>query len=172
MYGGLGAEILYRPHAARWALGADINWVKQRDFDQLVDFRHYQVLTGHMSLYYDWPFYDLRTVVSAGRYLAGDYGVTIDVSRRFKSGVRVGAFATFTDVGFQEFGEGSFDKAFYISLPLDLLLPVSTRQRSTVLFRPLTRDGGQRLSIGPGLFDLTDGTGDLAIRRDWGRIFD
>ncbi|MCH8861176.1 MAG: YjbH domain-containing protein [Proteobacteria bacterium] len=172
MFGGVGAELLYRPHDARWALGGDINWVKQRDFDQLVNFRDYQVLTGHMSLYYDWPFYDLRTIVSAGRYLAGDYGVTIDVSRRFKSGVRVGAFATFTDVGFEEFGEGSFDKAFYVSLPLDLLLPISTRQRSTALFRPLTRDGGQRLSIGPRLFDLVDDSSDRALNRDWGRIFD
>lgn len=172
MYGGLGAELLYRPHDARWALGGDINWVKQRDFNQLLDFRDYDVLTGHLSLYYDWPFYDVRTVLSAGRYLAGDYGATIDVSRRFKSGVRVGAFATLTDAGFEEFGEGSFDKAFYISLPLDLLLPVSGRQRATALFRPLTRDGGQRLSIGPRLFDLTDDTSDLALRRDWGRIFD
>lgn len=172
MFAGVGAELLYRPHDARWALGGDINWVKQRDFDQLLSFRDYQVLTGHMSLYYDWPYYDVRTIVSAGRYLAGDYGVTFDVSRRFKSGVRVGAFATFTDVGFEEFGEGSFDKAFYISLPLDLLLPVSTRQRGNAFFRPLTRDGGQRLSIGPRLFDLIDDTSDHALNRDWDRIFD
>lgn len=172
MFGGVGGEILYRPFEARWAVGADLNWVRQRGYDQLLDFRDYDVLTGHASLYYDWPYYDIRTVVSAGRYLAGDYGVTIDASRRFESGVRVGAFATFTDVSAAEFGEGSFDKGFYIKVPLEALLPRSTRQTSTFLFRPLSRDGGQRLEIGQRLFDIAEDANYFGHQRDWSRIFE
>ena len=41
-----------------------------------------------------------RCVLRAGRYLAGDWGATVELGRRFDSGIEVGAFATFTDVPF------------------------------------------------------------------------
>ena len=44
--------------------------------------------------------------------LAGDKGVTLDLSRRFKSGFTMGVFATKTNLSAEEFGEGSFDKGF------------------------------------------------------------
>ena len=53
-----------------------------------------------------------------GRYLAGDDGITIDFSKRFKNGFKLGAFATFTDVSSEDFGEGSFDKGIYVAIPL------------------------------------------------------
>lgn len=156
MYGGVGAELLYAPTMQNWAVGVDINWVKQRDFEGLFGFRDFETVTGHASLYYDLPFYDMRLKVDAGRYLARDWGATIDISREFKSGVRVGAFATLTDVPFDVFGEGSFDKGFYITFPIDLLLTRTTRQRHVFAFRPLTKDGGQQLNVGPELFGLID----------------
>ena len=55
-----------------------------------------------------------------GRYLAKDSGVTFDFSRIFRSGMRVGAFFSLTDISFEEFGEGSFDKGFYFHVPLEI----------------------------------------------------
>ena len=49
--------------------------------------------------------------INAGRYLAGDWGATTTISRKFGSGWEVGGYATLTDVPFDTFGEGSFDKA-------------------------------------------------------------
>ena len=69
-----------------------------------------------------------------------------------KSGARVGAFFTLTDVPFSEFGEGSFDKGIFISLPLDMFLPRNTKRTAGITLRPLTRDGGQRLSTGDRLY--------------------
>ena len=59
-----------------------------------------------------------------------------------------GVFATFTDVPARVFGEGSFDKGFFVSLPLDLFFQRSTRRYANFLFRPLTRDGGQKVRDG------------------------
>ena len=36
--------------------------------------------------------------VSIGKYLAGDKGITLDLSRRFKSGFTLGVFATKTNL--------------------------------------------------------------------------
>ena len=38
---------------------------------------------------------------------------------KFGSGWEVGGYATLTDVPFDTFGEGSFDKAIYVSIPID-----------------------------------------------------
>ena len=82
----------------------------------------------------------------AGRYLAGDWGGTLEIGRRFDSGIKVGAFATLTDVPFSRFGEGSFDKGIYVRIPLDLF-GAPARGRAEALSRPVQRVGGQRLAV-------------------------
>lgn len=156
MYGGVGGEVLYRPMGERWAIGADANWVKQRGFDQDFSFRKYHVVTGHVTAYTDLGYKDITLALSAGRYLAGDWGTTIDVSRQFRNGVRMGAYATFTNVSAKQYGEGSFDKGIYVSIPFDLMLPSSHIRTADVLWQPLLRDGGARLGKRYTLYDLTN----------------
>jgi len=155
MYGGVAAEVLYRPFGQPWAAGVNINRVRQRDYDQRFAFRDYEVTTGHATLYYQYRPMKMRVITSVGRYLAGDYGATLDVSREFSSGARIGVFATKTDVSAEEFGEGSFDKGFYITMPLDLFFPRSVKRTTTFFFRPLTRDGGQKVDDGRSLYGET-----------------
>lgn len=158
MYAGVATELLYRPYGRSWAVAFDVNRVKQRGYDEMFDFLPYAVTTGHATLYYKPGFYNLLFKVSAGQYLAKDKGGTIDISREFDSGVRIGVFATKTNISAAQFGEGSFDKGLYISLPLDLFFARSTRREAGFTFRPLTRDGGQMVYDGPELyFTLKDG---------------
>lgn len=56
--------------------------------------------------------------VGAGEFLAGDIGVRIDFSKQFDSGVIAGVFASITDLTPEEYGEGSFTKAFISRYPL------------------------------------------------------
>ncbi len=164
MYGGVATELLYRPYGRSWAFAVDVNRVKKRGFDEQFDFLPYTVTTGHATLYYKPGFYNLLFKLSGGQYLAKDKGATLDISREFDSGVRFGVFATKTNVSAAQFGEGSFDKGFYISLPLDLFFAKSTRREAGFTFRPLTRDGGQMVYDGPELyFTVKDGQpGDFA----------
>lgn len=155
MFGGAGGEILWRPEGSRFALGADLYEVWQRNFDRLFGFQRYHVLTGHVSLYYNSPWYNLDFHVMAGQYLAGDRGVTFEVSRRFSTGVEIGAFATFTDTPFKTFGPGSFDKGIMIHIPLAWALPASTQSSYNLDVRHLTRDGGQRLLGDTTLYNST-----------------
>lgn len=152
MYAGVATELLYRPYGRSWAVAFDVNRVKQRGYDEMFDFLPYAVTTGHATLYYRPGFYNLLFKLSAGQYLAKDKGGTIDISREFDSGVRVGIFATKTNISGAQFGEGSFDKGVYISLPLDLFFATSSRREAGFTFRPLTRDGGQMVYDGPELY--------------------
>jgi hypothetical protein len=147
-------EVLWRPVDRAYALGADLAWVKSRDYDQGFGFRNYETWTGHVSLYLDLPYRDLYAVLRAGRYLARDWGVTLELGRRFDSGIEIGGFATFTTASFEAFGEGSFDKGIYLRVPFDLF-GTPTPSRGTVTVRPLIRDGGQRLAVERPLWEVT-----------------
>lgn len=155
MFGGVGGEWMYRPYASRTAWSVDINEVRQRNFAQDLGFRNYQVATGHARLYWDTGWNDVLATLSVGRYLAGDVGATFDVSRVFKNGVRIGAFMTRTNVSAVQFGEGSFDKGVYVSIPFDALLTQSSGTYANFLWKPLIRDGGAMLSRQVWLYDLT-----------------
>ncbi len=154
MFAGAGGEVLWTPPNSRVALGGEVYYARQRDFDTLFSFQDYDVVTGHVSLYYDTPLKDWDLAIHAGRYLAQDWGATFEVSKRFPNGWEVGAFASFTDVPFDEFGEGSFDKGLTLSIPLDWGLQRDTKSRASLNLRPIQRDGGQRLRPGSRLFGL------------------
>lgn len=155
MYAGAGGELLWRPFNGRIAVGADVNWVRQRAFDQRFGLRDYNTWTGHLTTYVDTGIEDIHARISAGRYLARDLGTTLDFSREFASGVRAGAWATFTDAR-DDFGEGGFDKGLYLSIPYDAFFTTSSRDRAEVSWQPLTRDGGARLHRRHTLFDITE----------------
>ena len=57
--------------------------------------------------------------LDAGKYLAGDFGSTISMSRTFNNGWELGAYATLTDVPFSTYGEGSFEKGLTIKAPIN-----------------------------------------------------
>ena len=160
MYAGIGGEVLYIPQGKSWALGFDTYWVKQRDYDQLFSFRDYETITGHLTLYQDIPFYDIRLKLSAGRFLAKDEGINIDIQRRFKNGTIVGASASFTNVSKKDFGEGSFSKWIYATIPFDVFTDFKTRNSTTMVWTPLTRDGGQPLHQNFRLYPLIKGAND------------
>ncbi len=169
MFGGISGEVLWAPQGKRYAIGAEVNYVKQRSFDGL-GFREYSVGTGHVSGYYNLGG-GFNAQVDAGRYLAGDWGATVTMTRRFENGFSVGAFFILTNVSFDDFGEGSFDKGITISLPLTWASGQPTRDRVGYTIRPIQRDGGARLSVRNRLFDLTREDRDGADGRRWARFW-
>ena len=148
MYGGLSAELLWKPVNSPLALGVEGNYVVQRDFDQRLSFRDYKTFTGHASLYCELSNnYQLQ--LDLGRYLAGDYGGTLSLDRVFNNGWKVGGFFTLTNVSAEQFGEGSFDKGVRFHIPLSWMLGKPTRRGVGLTLRPTQRDGGQRVYV-PG----------------------
>ncbi len=161
MFAGVGGEWLYRPFASRVAFGVDVNAVQQRNFRQDFGFDKaeeqtgYRVATGHATLYWDTGWNNVMANLSVGRYLAKDIGATVQVSRVFENGVALGGFFTKTNMSSEQFGEGSFDKGIFLSLPFDAFLTRSSGTTANFIWKPLTRDGGAMLAR-TGLYDLTN----------------
>lgn len=150
MYGGGGAEFLFAPYDSRWAIGANLNAVKQRAFDRTFKFRDYETVTGHLSAFYAAPIFNIDLGLHVGRYLAKDRGYTLEARRTFDSGFSVGAFFTRTNVSAEDFGEGSFDKGLFFNIPFNGFLATNTRSSYSTVIRSLERDGGRRLDGGIG----------------------
>lgn len=170
MFGGISAELLWKRVDRPYAFGIEVNYVKQRDFDQLFGFQDYDVLTGHVSGYFDLGRGYLAQI-DVGRYLAGDIGATLSLDREFANGWRVGAFATFTDVSFDDFGEGSFDKGIRITIPFNWLLGRPTEKAYNPTIRPVSRDGGARLDVDGRLYETVRGYHENGLEDQWGRFW-
>ena len=172
MFGGVSAEVLWKPARQSWGFGGEINYVKQRGFKQLFSFRDYDIVTGHASVYWDTGWYGMSSQVDAGRYLAGDWGGTLSLKRRFANGWEIGGFFTITEVPFDEFGEGSFDKGIFLTIPFNWFLPYESRSEFSTVLRPLTRDGGQRLVISNRLYPIVEDMDRAGLRDTWGSFWE
>lgn len=164
MFGGVGGEILYRPFNSNIALGLDVNWVKKRGYHTDFSFKGYSTIEGHATAYIDTGIQDILAKISVGRYLARDYGATIDLSKTFDSGVTLGAYAVLTSANGSKYGEGSFNKGIYLTMPMDIFFNKSSRSSTTAVYTPLTRDGGASLARQYELYNLT---GDRKLNRYW-----
>ena len=80
MFGGVGSEILFKDFTQPWTITGNFYWVKQRDFNQRFTFRNYETFTGHL-IYMGYVIPGLKLILSGGRYLAQDSGITVNLSK-------------------------------------------------------------------------------------------
>ena len=171
MYGGVSTELLWKPVDSNFAVGAEVNYALQRDYDMLFGFRDFDTVTGHVSAYYSFDN-GFQTQVDVGRYLAGDWGATVSLDRTFDNGWEVGAYFTMTDMPFDQFGEGSFDKGIRITVPTDFFLGTATQRSSSTALSSLTRDGGAKLNVDGRLYDIVEKGHQAGSMGDtWGRFW-
>lgn len=157
MFGGVGGEIYYQPVDSSIGFGLDLNYVKQRSFENDYDFRDYEAFTGHANVYWKPRFWkDVKLSFNVGQFLAKDKGVRFEFERKFDSGITVGAYAAITDISAEEYGEGSFTKGFYISIPFDIFSLRPSMSRGNIPWSPISRDGGQPLLRPVQLHKLTE----------------
>ena len=172
MFGGFGQEILYRPFDKAWAIGAETWLAKKRDYNQRFGFQEYQTFTGFINGYYYSKNLGVQVHAKAGRFLAKDSGIKIDLSKIFTSGLRMGIFATITDISKEEFGEGSFDKGFYFFVPIESFFGAYSKGYTGFGLRPITRDGGADLNTQYSLWNVTDQGSRYRIAENWADLYD
>ena len=154
MFGGVSAEILWKDAVSPISYGLELNYALQRDPDSLLGFDDYDVLSGHGSIYWDTGWNGVFAQLDAGRYLAGDWGATLTVSRRFENGWEIAGYLTDTDANTSGSTTGNFDKGVRLTVPLAWTVPFPTRRRLVVPFRDLARDDGARIDISNRLYPM------------------
>ena len=159
MFGGFGAEYLWKPFYENYSVGINLYHVKQRNFKQQLGFSDYKTVTGHINFLYLHQKSGIFIDFSVGQYLVKDRGYTFDIGRKFRSGAKMGAYFTRTNISKEVYGEGSFDKGFYFQVPLKFLDNNAPKGDSNFIIQPLTRDGGAKLKTSnPLIYSIFGGS--------------
>ena len=68
MFGGIGAEYLYRPFNRQFALGAELFHLKQREHAKRLRFRDYITNSGFVNFYYHEPRSNILLKIKGGKF--------------------------------------------------------------------------------------------------------
>lgn len=157
MYAGVGGESLYFIGDGRAALGIESDWVKKRVPKKLFELMDVDRYTLIGNAYYYYPGLDITFKTQYGRFLAGDVGWKFDVNRRYKTGVILGMFITYTDtdnINQPFFNEGYKHKGIYMSLPIRMFYTKDSTKTFNYSISPWTRDVGQTISHWKDLYSI------------------
>lgn len=171
MYAGAGMEIVYRPFGTPFWFGADGWEAWRRDPESMLNTHvtNERTFTGHVRVGYDKPESRFGVSVAAGRYLAGDTGVSLEAVQGFENGARIVAGITWTnrreDEGF--FTDTHFDPKIRLVWPIG----GSGHYETMTTAQQMGRDGGQSLDRPMPLETMTEAFSTREIIRDWARMF-
>lgn len=166
-YAGVGTEWLYYPVNSEWAVGMEFAVLKKRTPDSWGFTDYVRKLDGFkprwvpfigtqyfLNVYYDWSCTSLEFKVSAGKFLADDFGVRMEISRYFPSGLQVGFWYTLTNGHDRINGHTYYDKGVFFSMPLDIFYTKSSRSRWGYGMSAWLRDVGVRACTGTELYNI------------------
>lgn len=142
-YGGVAGEWLFYPINSHFAIGVEGAYLRKRTYGGVGFTNKVRKLEGYaptyvepfypkqyfISAYYNFEELDLDLELKGGKFLADDWGVKTEISRYYPSGLRLFAWYTYTDGKDYVNGQLYHDKGVGISIPLDIFLPCSCRNR-------------------------------------------
>lgn len=175
-YSGIGGEVLYRPYNSRFALGAELWRVQRRQPFTTLNLGHsgYATTTGHINGWYDIPEQDITLNAKAGRFLAGDNGLSIGLTKRFRNGATLDSEITITDAADPDLFGGT-THAYHrlgLTLPLGSIPYIPEGSTINTIIAPFGRDTGQSLDKPLNLYDMTENFTLDHMATYWDKILD
>jgi hypothetical protein len=160
MFAGAGGQLLYFSKSSPWAADISVDSLRQRETEGGFGFQDYRTTTAIAAVHYRLQQQGLTFTLRGGRFLAKDEGVRYEIQRRFRSGVRIGAWYTVTD-GKDITKPGSpedpyHDKGIFLSIPLGSMLTRDTRATARFAISPWTRDVGQMVKSPGDLYTIVE----------------
>jgi len=173
MFGGVDAEAALPLWNGRILAGASGSLVRKRAPDDPFGFLdtgnyHTALLLGRLNV----PEIDTAIDVKWGRFLAGDIGVRVEVSK-FIRGVTLSAWysATDTDVFTDPYNRGYHDKGISVTIPIRLFAGRDSETAYRISLVPWTRDVAQDINRYLPLFDWIGRNAGVLLDRDRGQTY-
>ena len=173
MFGGVDAEAALPLWNGRVLAGASGSLVRKRAPDEPFGFRgndhfHTALLLGRLNI----PEFDAAIDAKWGRFLAGDRGVRVAVSK-FIRGVTLSAWYSATDTGVftDPFNRGYHDKGISVEIPIRLFTGRDSKTAYRYSLSPWTRDAAQDIDRYQSLFDRIGRNAGVLLDRDRESIY-
>ncbi len=168
MYAGVDGEIAAPLLNGRFLAGISGSAVQKREPDSpfgLISGADYYTafVNGRLNI----PEADVYLDIKAGRFLAGDKGARVTLSKSI-NGVVLSAWYSYTDTSIftDPLNNGYHDKGISVTIPLRLFLGRDSKTSYRYALSPWTRDVGQDISHYRTLFDYIGRNVGVWLSRD------
>ena len=166
-YGGVSAEVLWRPPSQNVAFGVEATYVRKRAYEGWFGFEDQDATTLIGSVYANIGRGGTFMIVDAGQHLAGDTAVDLTLGRAYANGWRVAA-----TTGWSEERDGALSFGAEIAIPLAWSSADGTGAGgTTIAVGGPTGDYGSRVRGTGRLYDVLRGTDRRRIEDGWGEFW-
>ncbi|MBI5049930.1 MAG: YjbH domain-containing protein [Nitrospirae bacterium] len=175
-YAGLDTEVGIPLLKGRIMAGLSGSLVKKREPDNPFQMKDNDVKKTYSTVFVNTrlniPEYEISIDVKAGRFLAGDDGVRITVSK-FINGVIIWAWYSVTDTSVftDTYNSGYHDKGIGVSIPLRLFKGADSRTAYNYTLSPWTRDAAQDIERYNTLFDFIGRNTKIFLDKDKKKMY-
>lgn len=173
-FSGLGVQLLYRPYAARYAIGAQMWGAEKRDPNTLGNLgltlkTHYAAL---IDAHYTFPKQDITLHAQAGRYLAGDIGGKLGIEKEFSNGaILSGEFSISNQQQFDATEEATRTKqSVSLKIPLGKNEKYKIAGDAQINIDTIGDDITQTISTPIKIYDITTPLNIHEISKNWDKI--
>ena len=166
-YRGISVEALWLPPASQLALGAELTYAEKRDYNDPFGALDFDAVTGFVSVYWDTGYKGLATRVDAGRYLAGDWGATVTLSRYFSNGWEFSSYATLTE----DNRDDGLKLGATVSIPFATVGQINTRRKTSLSVGGNFGDAGARVSVPDRLISRLGDSRSQRIEDAWSEFW-
>ena len=174
-YAGLDGEVAMPVLNGRLMVGLSGSLVRKRDPDKVFQLKEdikkfYK--TAFFNTRLNIPEYEISIDVKTGRFLGGDKGSKVTVSK-FIHGVILSAWYSFTDTSvFKDtFNRGYHDKGVALVIPLRLFKGADTKTSYNYALSPWTRDVAQDIDHYNTLFEFFNRNTEIFLDKDKTMIY-
>ncbi|MBI5328453.1 MAG: YjbH domain-containing protein [Deltaproteobacteria bacterium] len=170
-YAGVDAEIAKSLFGGRVMLGLSGSIVKKRDEKDFFALKENSVKDFYSTSFLDArlniPEQDISIDLKIGRFLAGDVGSRITISK-FINGVILSAWYSVTDTSVfnDNVNRGYSDKGIAVTIPIRLFKGADSKTAYSYALSPWTRDTGQDIERYGALFDFIGRNIEIYLDRD------
>jgi len=174
-YAGIDAQIAKPLFDGRLMVGISGSLVKKRSINDPFGFSHKSYAkshyyTGFFDVRYNIPKTQMYVDLKTGRFLAGDVGTQITVSK-FINGVTLSAWYSFTNTSIfsDQYNRGYHNFGVSVSIPLRLFEGKDTKSVYSYSLEPWTRDVAQDISHYDDLLDYIGRNTKMGFYDDFAR---
>jgi len=172
MYAGVDAEAAVPLWGGRVFLGAGGSYVRKRAPESPFRLTEAGFHTAFLNTRLNIVEWDVQADVKAGRFLAGDVGASLTLSK-FINGFVLSAWYTVTDTSVfsDPFNRGYHDKGISLAIPLRMFIGRDSKTVYTYRLSAWTRDAGQDIDHERTLFDFIGRNSPLHLDRDRNALY-
>lgn len=167
-YGGCTTEFLWSPNNSSLSLGLEGSILWKRKYTGLGFSKKLRKVINNQTVYFNYNYlkqYFFNAYINikplsllikpcVGKFLAGDFGISLEATRYFKNGLKLSAWSSLTNAKDLVHGKVYYDKGITLEIPLDFFLKKESKETWEYTTAAWLRDAGYKSQTGKKIFDV------------------